>query len=191
MRITPADYLPFARSFEGAIPYLYLDTAGIVTVGIGHALETAGEAAVLPFVLGAGGARATTAEIEADYAAVKALPKGRVAAFYRPFSRTVLGDDAIADLFTTDLNDFLAELGRKVAGFDELPRGAQLALLDMAYNLGVRGLLEGFPRMMNCLARHDWSGCARESRRPQLSAARNQQVADWLQGAAAKENPNA
>ena len=30
--------------FEGRVPYMYLDTAGNVTVGIGHMLATAGAA---------------------------------------------------------------------------------------------------------------------------------------------------
>ncbi|MBM3597559.1 MAG: hypothetical protein FJX35_05050 [Alphaproteobacteria bacterium] len=184
MRITAAAYLPFARDFEGSVPHLYLDTVGVVTVGIGHALESVEEATDLPFTAGPHGPKASAAQIEADYLRVKAQPKGRTAGFYRRFSQIVLADAAIADLFVADADDVLADLARRIPEFDTLPAPAQLALLDLALNLGVRGLLEGFPRMLGCLARRHWAGCATESRRPQLGDARNRQVAAWLRAAA-------
>ena len=43
-------YLPKLKEFEGAIPYMYLDTGGNVTVGVGNLLASANDAKQLGFV---------------------------------------------------------------------------------------------------------------------------------------------
>lgn len=184
MQITPDDYLPYAKEFEGSIPYMYLDTAGVVTIGIGHALETPAEATAIPFTLRASGQLASAAQIDADYVGVKAQPSGQIASYYKPFSQTGLGDDGIADLFRQDLGEFLPTLAARVPGYAEFPATAQLALLDLAFNLGVNGLLTKFPKMMAFVTQRNWAGSAGQCRRPQLGDQRNQQVAAWFQSAA-------
>ena len=183
MLIKPADYLPHANLAEGNIPHMYLDTVGVVTVGIGHALATPAAAAALPFVLRATGQPAGAAQIGADYARVKTQPSALIASHYKAFGQTHLSETTIADLFAQDMNQFLPGLAAAIPGFADFPKTAQLALVDMAFNLGVRGLVSKFPKMMRFVSARDWTGCARECRRPQLNEGRNRQVAAWFHGA--------
>lgn len=180
MLIAAADYLPHAQSAEGKIPHMYLDTVGVVTVGIGHALATPTSAIALPFILRTTGQPASPAEITADYASVKARPAGLVASHYKAFSRIFLSEAAIADLFVRDMDDFLPGLTAAIPDLANFPRTAQLALIDMAFNLGVHGLVSKFPRMIRCVSDRNWSEAARECRRPQLGEERNRLVEAWF-----------
>lgn len=180
-RITAEDYLPHARVAEGSVPWMYLDTVGIVTVGIGHAMTHAADACLLPFNIG--GRLATTEEIAADFAAVQAMPKGQIAANYKSRTQCRLDQDAIAGVYAADFDAKLPELAKRISGFDAFPQPVQLALADMGFNLGVQGLLTKFPKLMRAVGSRDWKTCALECRRPQLSAARNLQTARWFKDA--------
>lgn len=166
--VSPRDYLPYARKFEGSIPHLYLDTVGIVTVGIGHAMPKVGDALALFADSGAG-----KAEISRQYNAVKSQPKNRVSAFYERLTTLRLGAAQIDRLFESDCADFIRQLDARIAGYRTMPPQAQLALLDMAFNLGVSGLTKRWPRLMAAVAARDWLVCAAECERPQLSIERN------------------
>ena len=48
-----------------------------------------------------------------------------------------------------------------------------MALLDMAYNLGPAGLLEGYPRMIHAVEAGAWAEAAAECARGGINAARN------------------
>src|SRR5579863_2584618 len=67
--------------FEGSIPWMYLDTRGNVTVGVGLLVPDAAAAQKLPFVFE--GRAATAAETATEYARVHGMPMGRPAPFYR------------------------------------------------------------------------------------------------------------
>jgi hypothetical protein len=59
----------------------------------------------------------------------------------------------------------------------------------MAYNIGVRGLLSGFTKLMKAVAQRDWQACAaRCHRAPPISEERNKQTADWFRAAAAAQS---
>jgi GH24 family phage-related lysozyme (muramidase) len=45
-----ATYLPKLKVFEGSVPYMYLDTTGNVTVGVGKMLPNAAAAQKLGFI---------------------------------------------------------------------------------------------------------------------------------------------
>jgi hypothetical protein len=59
------------ESIEGRIPWMYLDTEGLVTAGVGECLRTADEASVF-----------FGRDVRADYDRVAAMPKGMVASRY-------------------------------------------------------------------------------------------------------------
>ena len=69
------------KEFEGCVPWMYRDTVGKVTVGVGLMLPDVKAAQALPFVKGL--ALATPQEIAAEYARVDALLLGRASAFYK------------------------------------------------------------------------------------------------------------
>ena len=159
------------EEFEGSIPWMYRDTVGKVTVGVGLMLPDADAACRLPFVVNA--VPATEADIRAEYARVDALPMGRPALFYRSAGRPELPQAEIDSLLRTVLVGFEGKLREALPGYDALPDGVKLALLDMIYNLGPAGLLKGFPKMLAAVAAGDWTRAAATCERRGPSAARN------------------
>ena len=71
------------------------------------------------------------------------------------------------------LAGFEATLRKRLTGYDGLPDGMKMALLDMAYNMGPVGLLEGYPRMIQAVETGAWTVAAAECARGGINAARN------------------
>lgn len=61
------------------------------------------------------------------------------------------------------LHDTLADIRRNVSFYEDLPKEAQLILLNMGYNLGVPKLM-GFKKMWAALDRRDFKEAAKEMR---------------------------
>jgi GH24 family phage-related lysozyme (muramidase) len=72
------------------------------------------------------------------------------------------------------LRAFAESLRLRFAAFDTFPATAQLALLDMIYNVGPSGLFNGFPKLCRAAERREWARCADECRRVGISAERNE-----------------
>lgn len=68
--------------------------------------------------------------------------------------------------------------------FDGLPHSVQMALFDLVFNLGARGLTHKFPLLNASIRTGDWRRAAQQSYRPQLSVARNQYVMQLFLSAA-------
>ena len=120
---------------------------------------------------------ATEAQIAAEFARVDALPMGRAALFYRAPGGSRNGPELaraeIDSLLRTVLTGFEGRLREALPGYDALPDGVKLALLDMIYNLGPDGLLKGFPRMLDAVRSGDWTRAAACCERRGPGAARN------------------
>ena len=159
------------EEFEGTIPWMYRDTVGKVTVGVGLMLPDAEAACRLPFQVG--GAAATEAEIAAEFARVDVLPMGRAALFYRATGKPELEKADIDRLLRTVLTGFEGRLREALPQYDALPDGVKMALLDMIYNLGPAGLLKGFPKMLDAVRAGDWARAAACCERRGPGAARN------------------
>ena len=157
--------------FEGAIPWMYLDTRGYVTVGVGLMLPNAAAAQKLPFIVGQ--RTATADEIATEYTRVEALPMGRPALFYRQENGLMLEKVEIDSLLRTVLAGFEGELRAGLTGYDQFPDSVKLALLDMAYNLGPVGLLHGYPTLIAAVEAGNWSKAGNNCFRHGPGAARN------------------
>ena len=157
--------------FEGAIPWMYLDTRGYVTVGVGLMLPDAAAVQKLPFMVGS--RPATAEEIAAEYARVEAMPMGRPALHYHLENGLVLEKTEIDSLLRTVLTGFEGELRAKLTGYDGFPDSVKLALLDMAYNLGPMGLLQGYPTLIAAVEAGNWAKAAANCFRHGPGAARN------------------
>lgn len=133
----------FIKISEGFCAHSYLCKSGKVTVGYGtrqpltdlelDAARNAGECTVVPVDNLEGGRFVTL-----DRAAADALLRMRLRGYYRD-----LDSRAIVSLAT-------------------LPPCVRVAMLDMAYNMGVNGLLK-FRRMWSAIARGDFELAAREA----------------------------
>jgi GH24 family phage-related lysozyme (muramidase) len=181
------DFSAELRRSEGEIAHMYLDTGGLVTVGVGNLLPNVAAAQQLPFVRRREGAPATAAEIAADFAAVQQQAKGKLASAYRPHTQLDLPGTAIDALLQQRLATFRSDLARRFPTFASFPMLAQFALVDMAFNLGTQGLLTKFPEFIRAVEAGDWSGAAAESDRRQVAASRNALLRGWLLAAGGRE----
>ncbi len=170
------------KEFEGSVPWMYLDTVGKVTVGVGSMLPDARSAGMLPF--SAGKRAATAEEIEKEFERISALTKGKPAAFYRKSGGLRLPDQAIDAKLRDVLEGFEGYLKAHIAGYDSLPEAAKLGLLDMVYNLGPGKLFHEYPKMIAAVEKGDWAAAARASLRRGPSAARNAWTKDQFLNAA-------
>jgi len=161
------------EQFEGSVAWMYRDTVGKVTVGVGMMLPDAKAACPLPFRLGE--EPATEAEIRAEFARVDNLPVGRPALFYRSTHGPELAKTEIDSMLRQVVEGFESELRASLSDWDSFPDSVKLALLDMAYNLGPEGLLHGYPRLMHAVRSSDWVQAAAACYRKGPGAARN----DW------------
>ncbi|HSY68290.1 MAG TPA: hypothetical protein VK813_06600 [Edaphobacter sp.] len=159
------------KEFEGCVPWMYRDTVGKVTVGVGLMLPDAKAAEVLPFVLGA--RAASPGEIAAEYARVDSMTLGRASAFYKIPSSLELTQQTIDAKLKSVLEGFEADLRIRFPHYDALPDGVKMALLDMIYNLGSEGLFKGFPHLVAAVEAGAWAQAAEHCMRRGPSEARN------------------
>ncbi len=159
------------KDFEGCVPWMYRDTVGKVTVGVGLMLPDSAAAEGLPFV--AGGRAATQEEISAEFGRVTGLAEGRAASFYRRGGSPELAAETIDARLLEMLVGFEGHLKTRMVGYDRFPDGVKMALLDMAYNLGPAGLFAGYPRLVEAVEKGAWTEAAAECTRHGPSAARN------------------
>lgn len=170
------------EQFEGCVPYMYLDTAKppVVTCGIGMALPSVAHAQQLPWMVG--GEPAEPADVREDYSRVMAAEPGMAAGFYERLTRCRLAPEECH----RRLESFLEGLWGRVRvqlEADGLPVPAQEALMDMAFNLGVSGVMRKFPRMLAAITERNWEAAARESHRMGVGEKRNQAVAQLFREA--------
>lgn len=195
MPITFRDYLPLARENEGTAAWMYLDTVGNVTVGIGHKLDTPTAAAALPFVGQDGERPAARDAVRAAFTVVRDARHliGRRAEEFAPLTTIRLPQGAVRAAYERDFTtivDATRALFRAVGGgLDSWPEPAQLAVIDMAFNLGPSGLFAKFPRFReDGLARRDFDLAARESHRTGVAEDRNARTRGLLLEAALIES---
>lgn len=127
----------FCERWEGRLAYMYLDVKAKVTTGTGNLIDSVGAAQALPW-LKADGARATPAEIEAEWRRIKArtdlAPKSGYA-----FAKvaTLHLDAATLDRLLVDKSaEFWTRLAQSVPQLEAWPADAQLAALDTAWQNG-------------------------------------------------------
>ncbi len=174
------------KEFEGSVPWMYQDTVGKVTVGVGLMLVNETAAHALPFT--SGGRPADLQQIGTEFARVSAMRKGLLAKAYFSKEGLELSDATIDAKLRDTLVGFEGYLRSYVKGYDGLPVGAKLALLDMIYNLGPGRLFAEYPRLVAAIERGDWATAAQASPRRGPSAARNAWVKQQLLAAATVVN---
>jgi GH24 family phage-related lysozyme (muramidase) len=161
--------------FEGNVPHLYLDTAGLVTVGIGHMIPNLSWAQQIPFVARSTGATASADEIQADYQAVATAVKGLLPSAYRHITSLNLPDGwAVQEASQRLQGEYLPPLKNQYPDYDTYPQTVQEALLDMIYNLGAAGLAE-FVHFKAAVAAGQWRVAAQHCHRNRIQQGRN----DW------------
>jgi GH24 family phage-related lysozyme (muramidase) len=159
------------KIFEGSVPHMYRCTGGEVTIGVGHAIFSTSDAQKLSW----GVPSPSPEEVISGYRNVYDAPKGQVASYYANLSTCRMTDLAISNLLSSDMNAFLLQVKKALPNWDRYPDSAQQALFDMAYNLGINGLLK-YPKMLAACDAGDWKTAAQESHRNGISQQRNQTI---------------
>jgi len=103
-----------------------------------------------------------------DDADGKAIKPGKVCRGYptvgygRNLAGNGLSEDEAVFLLSNDIDRVAEQMDRRINWWRELSATRQSALLNMAFNLGISGLL-GFPKMLGALKRGDYTTAASES----------------------------
>ncbi|MET1257381.1 glycoside hydrolase family protein [Aliikangiella maris] len=178
------------EKYEGKINYMYLDSKGYVTVGVGHLIKDLASAQKLNFKK-SNNMPASKDEIKADYEAVKKQPKNRLASFYKKQAKLNLSDLDINTLTNKHIDSFESELKRIFPDFTTYPIEVRLALFDIIFNVGMTDLNNKWSGLKKAVKAKDWSEAAKESnRKSPISAERNKYVKDLFEKAAANvKNP--
>jgi len=164
------------QKFEGRVPHMYRCTGGEVTIGIGHAIASAADAAQLTWQVG-------VERASGDWQSVAATQKGLLASSYAPLTTCRMGDAAIDQLAAADVQRFTTLLTANLPNWATYPAPAQAALFDMAYNLGIGGL-KRFPNMLAAVDAGEWETAAQQCHRMGIGDARNQETAALFRQAA-------
>jgi GH24 family phage-related lysozyme (muramidase) len=159
------------KEFEGCVSWMYRDTAGKVTVGVGLMLPDAAAACALPFL--EEGSAAAAGQITREFTRVAALSPGKLPHFYREPGSPELAQEFMDAKLRSVLEEFEVALRAKLSGYDSMPDEVKIALLDMAYNLGPTGLLKGYPHMLGAVETGLWAEAAADCSREGISEARN------------------
>ena len=214
--------LSMLKQYEGSILYMYRDSRGYVTVGVGFLLDSAEGATKYTFYLNAAAAaqppvvhqpvppkpakpgptpagkapypqpaipsvaqKATADQIKAEWTSIKSKATPHPAKFYEKFTTMKMLQGDIDAALTTKINSFEGSARQTFSDWDDFASPAQLALLDMIYNLGS---LSDFPKLVNAANKKDWATCAAECHREGPKDQRNNDTRDRFL-AAAKEQP--
>jgi GH24 family phage-related lysozyme (muramidase) len=159
---------------ENNVSWLYRDSVGKMTVGIGTMLPNLAASQELNWYR-PGEYPATPEDIAADWARVAAINVGYSAQHYHSIDGLYMLQADILFRAENDVRHFDNALAGNLPWYYLLPDSVKMAMLDIAYNVGEQGILKGFPKMLAALQAHNWPLAAVESKRPQLSIARN----DW------------
>ena len=159
-------------AFEGTVSWLYLDThvPPNATTACGLLVENLACSQALPWYLPDWTA-ASESDIAADWARVTGMPGGKVAGFYHSATGLALSLGDIAALTRKKVVENDSALAQFYAGYDAFPTPVKLALLDMAYNLGVEPLEHTYPKFNAAINARQWSAAAAECGRNVQDAA--------------------
>lgn len=179
-------YTPACADLEGTVPWMYLDSRGNVTAGIGLLLPNVATAQALPWWTPALTRAATELEISIEFLRVGKMNPGLHTDAYRNnvLSPLLRGADIDA-MLAKELGGFIAELVAVFPTFWDWPTPAQLGFLDIIYNLGPGGLFgsvvakkDGFPKLVAAAKEEKWPACADECERQGIGQIRN----TWTKG---------
>lgn len=138
--IDPRKFLPDIQRWEGVVPWIYRDSLGYGTVGIGFLVRDVDEATDLPLYNFTEDRDATDDEKRKEFVRVMSCQRGLRAGSYRAvrpprIEMPVAATEARA--LRRLETEFLPGIRRLMPGFDGFPEPAQACIVDLAWNLGI------------------------------------------------------
>jgi GH24 family phage-related lysozyme (muramidase) len=153
---------------EGRTTWLYLDSRGNPTCGVGHLTRELADALALPFA---------PPVTEGEWVKLTNCPPDRSASVYAGFTDARLSDAGVDAILNADIDAGLKALAAEFKDFETWPGAAQLALADMSFNLGQAGLMK-FTHLVASVRARNWKACAMQCHRRGISDQRNRETAD-------------
>lgn len=162
---TEATWPDFISTWEGRVPFLYLDTQKLATFGLGIMVDTG--SGMTAFGLSQpwrdkNDHRVSDATIRAEYDRIHAredlAPKGGFA--FRTVATLRLDDAAIDRTLQQKTDESWGQLRSVLPELEGWPADAQLALANMAWNLGPRFLGPRWPNFTRAAKAGDFAKCA-------------------------------
>lgn len=136
-RSVAAAFTAFTGPFEGYCTWMYLDTKGLVTTGMGNLIDTIADAQALPWRT-ASNQPASPAQIAAEWRQIKARQSAKNLGGYafEKWATLHLEHAAIDRLVAVKMAAFAATIEAAYPTFGTAPADAQLAWMDMGWNYG-------------------------------------------------------
>ena len=125
----------FSTKYEGFTPYMYADSKGLVTTGIGNLIDPMPLAMNLPWKR-PDGSMATPSEIQGAWQAVKGAYPGVQSTGSQTLTNIRLDKDGIAKLVTSKLDQNHQYLVGQYPRYSSWPADAQLALHSISWAWG-------------------------------------------------------
>ena len=134
-------FLGFSTPFEGYTPYLYTDSKGFVTTGMGNLVENLTSHTPIEGVFSLvwkkpDGSAASRAEIAAAWQTVKSAWPGVQSMASQRLTNLRLPQEEIAKLIAGQLSQNQTVLQKKFPGFSSWPADAQLAFHSLSWAWG-------------------------------------------------------
>ena len=169
------------KEFEGYADFMYLDTKGIVTIGVGININSLSTVKRLKHIFynEKTGKAATEKEIEEAFNSIKKAPKGLNVKRYKQYTILQAKGEELELLLAKRKKDAWDDVRQFFPQTTNLPVVARYALFDMAFNLG-RGNLLKFEKLRKALADNNLKAAAIESHRRGIQAERNQAIFTWF-----------
>lgn len=178
-----ADFIKHLEIFEGRTDYLYVDSGGLVTIGVGCMIPSASVAESLNWEGGMG----AVAIAASEWLAVKDATPGLAAASYAHLTTNRLSDEEIDKLRDARIASMESELIHTIEGVSLMPQPIAQCLCDMAFNLGSSKLHAQYfgptSKFGPAIYRGDWQTAAAESARRGIQPARNLYARDLIMSA--------
>lgn len=174
-----AEFRKMVQVSEGSIEYLYLDTKGNPTIGLGYLVSNLTAALELPFYIKkTPEVVATPEQITTEFNDIKKAKYGQKysAKYYRALTSLFLQSEKIESLFKDHVRTIVASIENHFNQFADYPLPAQLGVLDMVYNMGITGFLKKFPEMAKAIKKSNWQIASTECQRSDISDVRNDEV---------------
>lgn len=168
------DQWSFTSQFEGVVPHLYLDTRGNMTCGVGFLVKSEAELVRLPWSPSAQAALM-------DWQLVARAAPGKPASFYRPLCKARLNEIDMRRMFDLHVTAFRKQID-PAWHLNNWPECVQIALVDMAFNLGAAGLAK-YRKLQAAVFARQWSVAANECARGGIGDARNEATRQLFLGA--------
>jgi GH24 family phage-related lysozyme (muramidase) len=161
---------------EGCVLHLYLDSEGFPTIGVGHLVSDLVAALKIQFVNRVTGAPATAAEKEADLLNIRKAPIGLLASTYKKYTKLDISESVSDQLLEYDVQEKVEELLHHHTQMQGYPEPVQEALVDIAFNVGVAGVMK-FKHLLAACEAGDWEKAAAACHRKGISEERNDETA--------------